>query len=272
MRRFKKSIIYILTIIIIIAAHYTGITKPLENTAVFISKPALGWLYDKFGTYEPVNKGKEKKTKAELEKENKKLERRLNDIIMGNAKCLLIKEENARLEKELNFDVTRNEKIITAKVIGKDINTPGSLLLINKGSKQGVVIGATAASEGIVVGSVIKTTDQIAWVRLFSHQESKVAASIVGKKGAVGVLKGGIETGLVMELIPQNIKIEENDVVASSSLDETIIPDLIIGKVSGIQLNEDGLFQEIYVRPFVDYRTIREMSIMLPAGVKQYDN
>jgi len=64
--------------------------------------------------------------------------------------------------------------------------------------------------------------------------------------------------------LPKDIKINENDLVVTSGLEENIPAGLIIGRISKVATTPEKYWQEALVEPAVDYQTIRLVTIIIP--------
>jgi cell shape-determining protein MreC len=69
-----------------------------------------------------------------------------------------------------------------------------------------------------------------------------------------------------MDLIPQDQQVSQDQLVATSGLDQFIPPDLLIGKITAISKTAGELFQQASVEPLLSYNTIDIVSVIIPAS------
>jgi rod shape-determining protein MreC len=115
--------------------------------------------------------------------------------------------------------------------------------------------------EGIV-GQVVEVTGRYAKVLLITDRMSGVDA-LVQRTRARGVVNGMGASFCSFSYALRRYDIAEGDVVVSSGLDRIYPKGLRIGEVEGVVRGHEGIFQDVRVRPFVDFERIEEVLILL---------
>ncbi len=204
-----------------------------------------------------------------LKKENIELEHQLNQLLYERSELISYKDENEKLRKLLNFFKEKDFDYVLAKVVGRDLNRPNTLI-INKGKRDGVKEGyAVVVDEGVIIGKVIEAKDNISTILFLTDQLSQLAVSTLETHTTTGLAQGEFGLSIKVELIPQDIEIKQNDLIVTSGLEQDIPRGFIIGKVNRITSHENDLFKSVTINPLVDYDEITVLSIIKP---KDYNN
>ena len=190
-------------------------------------------------------------------------------------------EENQRLKGMLDIKdkgtYPSGTSFKVAHVIGKSPSRWEAWVLIDKGSADGLrldlpVVGATPmagetlAGKGLV-GKISKIAAHEAWVTLITDSTSSVAATIQGPR-AEGMVEGSLSGSLVMDYVDRDIKVDLKLVIVTSGFGEVYPAGIPIGIVANVGEEAVSPSKEIEVQPFVDFRVLEEvMVIVLPEEV-----
>ena len=259
----KKNLILLLLIgLVIIILHYTKIISPLEGLIVRGLNPIRQQVHrasKNFRSYFYVLTHYD-----EIEKENEDLRNKLIDYVIDASHLQKLEDENLVLKQELNYFETIDKKLVLAEVVSGFYLEGDSLLVINRGSKNGLALGMPVVfGSGIMIGKVIKVNDWSADILLLSNKNSLVTATIQSEDKVNGIIKGDVDYGLQMDYIPPDLNIQEGDIVVTSGLEEKIPKNLVIGQVKEVLFEEGDFFKTAVVYSLVDYQTIDFVSIIL---------
>jgi len=138
-------------------------------------------------------------------------------------------------------------------------------LLINKGSKDGLFIGAPViANKSVFVGKIINLDENFASVLLVTDSSAAIAASLGTEPEIQAIVRGMQGLSLYMELIPQDTEIKAGDIVVTSILEENTPKGLLLGTVSTVHYIEGQLFKEATLSPFISLPSLSEVSVIIP--------
>lgn len=257
----KRLFIFLVFITVVVFLHTLGLLSPVEKAILKISAPLqiafrgiLNWGGELNQSYF---------SRKELEEENKRLRERLKELIVDNIEFNQLRDENTSLKKMLSFFEKNSYNQIAARVIGKTAEGDISTIIINKGGQDGVDVNFPVIAEnGILIGKVMKVADNSSTILLISDGSSKISGMIQNKTKTVGVLKGGYGLGIRMEFIPQNEKINENEIVITAGLETEIPKGLAIGSVESAIIEQNSPFQTIIIKPLLDYEKIDFVSVL----------
>jgi rod shape-determining protein MreC len=174
--------------------------------------------------------------------------------------------ENQRLRDLLALRERLRGDTIAARVIGKEISPYFRVvrLRLDRGARDRVRAGMPVVSAQGLVGQVRRTFGRHADVRLTVDRESAVDV-IVQRTGARGVLRGTGETDRYaarIQYLQRDDEIEVGDEVYTSGLGRRFPAAILVGRVSRVERAEFGLYQEVEVRPTVDFSALEEVLVL----------
>lgn len=194
--------------------------------------------------------------------ENIRLKKKLGQIVQQNNQYYEEILSNIRLRSLLDFRQSMPFESIAAEVISVDPSLWYRTLVVDKGKAKGVKIGLPVVTPEGIVGQVIDTADNYSRILLIIDQDSAVDA-IVQKNRARGIIKGASSNQCILKYVMRRHQIDTGDSVVSSGLDGVYPKGLPVGYVSKINLSGSELFQEIQVTPYVDFRKLEEVLVLI---------
>ena len=258
-------LILIAGVIFIVMLHYWGVLAPLENIIVKIIMPFQSATYSTGNKF--INYFKERKDYGDLIVENKKLTEQIRNYLIENEKLKNIISEEKIIKEQLDFLMSMKLNYILAGVIGRDYLAGQNVLIINKGEKDGIIIGApVVVDQGVLIGKIIKVEDNFSHFLLITDPSSQTAGNIetVNSPGGIkGIIIGEHGLSMRMELIPQEEKIIEGDLVVTSSIEEGLPSGLIIGPVTRVQAIPNSFFQIVYLRSLSELTNLHIVSVLI---------
>lgn len=169
---------------------------------------------------------------------------------------------NDRLRQFLNFAESDMGSVLVAEVIGKDPSPWYKSFVVNRGETDGVRMGLPVVAPDGVVGQIIEVTGGYSRVLLITDRMSGVDA-LVQRTRSRGVVNGEGGPVCSFSYVLRLHDIQKDDVIVSSGLDGVYPKGLRVGVVESLGQGNDGLFQNIGVRPFVNFDRIEEVMILL---------
>ncbi len=235
--------------------HKTGLLNPLQDAVLSITSPiqygvslASSSLHRAIAILEDI---------WHLREENERLKKELERLIVENIQLRELEVENKALRELLNF-TQENPAFdyatarVVARVIGFDPSGFTRYVIINVGQKNGVLPGMAVVTERGLVGRVVSAYSSTSKVLLITDPSSSIGAYIEGGQ-ATGMVEGTPEGSLVMRYIPIDANISVGEVVLTSGLGGTLPKGLVIGQVIEIEKKDYALFQEVRIKPSVDF-------------------
>jgi len=189
--------------------------------------------------------------------DNNRLSYELSRAVVDKARSGVLETENALLKKELGFKEKSVRKTVLARIIGKNNLDDTETVIINKGSSDGLGVGqAVVYADGILIGKIIKISDDFSFVRLVNDSDIMVAATITNANRTTGIIRGERGLSLKMELIPQNEVVSAGDIIVTSGLETGIPRGLVVGTVDSVIKESRSPFQTAIVRSPVNFNNL----------------
>ncbi|MBI5700673.1 rod shape-determining protein MreC [Candidatus Saganbacteria bacterium] len=176
-----------------------------------------------------------------------------------------LKEENQRLKEALKFSETGffGRKLIPANVLARENKNFSQIMIIDAGSLKQITPGMTVVSSYGLVGRVAEVSKFTSKIILVTSPQSSISAYLP-HVNAFGVIKGNGGNRLELEYIGENISVETTTPVIVSSVSDSFVQGVLIGKVLKVERNIDDIFQKIHVEPATDFSKLGVVFICKP--------
>ncbi len=197
--------------------------------------------------------------------EKDKLSKEVLALTAENARLKIAESENILLRAQLNFLQTSAQKYAIANVAGQSSDPYSSMLIIDKGSKDGIRENlAVTTNEGIIIGKTSYVKETSSQVILLNDSRSKLLVMVPGRKDGTGIIEGKFGLGLGMSLIPITSELHNDDMVVTSGLEPDIPPGLMVGRIASLEFQSSDLFKRATLKSMVHYGSVRIVSVLLP--------
>jgi rod shape-determining protein MreC len=170
--------------------------------------------------------------------------------------------EGIRLRKLLNLSETLPNRAVAARVVDRSRTSLFKMILINKGTADGLRVGLPVLSEQGVVGRIIETAWHASQVLLLIDENSNIDA-LIQRSRAQGILQGAGAAGCNLKYISRAEEVQVGDVVLSSGLARVFPKGLRLGTITGVSRTGEGLFQKIDVAPTVNFGKVEEVIALI---------
>ncbi len=157
-------------------------------------------------------------SRTELVAENEKLKTE-NLLLQGRMqKLAALTEQNVRLRELLNSSALVNEKVEVAELIGMDPNPFTHRIIINKGERDGVVLGQPVLDARGLMGQVVELMPYTSRVLLLTDTTHSIPVQ-VNRNGLRAIASGtGNPERLELRHVADTADIKEGDLLVSSGL------------------------------------------------------
>lgn len=188
------------------------------------------------------------------------------DQVLGDeqrTRIALLEADNAALRRQLQYPDRVQRRTLGADVIAKSIDTAQQILIINRGSRDGVSSGQVViADSGLYVGNIVRVELTRSAVRLPTDRRSRLGALLAKNSRPVGIVEGGYGIGMRLTLIPPQEVIEVGDIVVTSEATEYMPRGLLIGRVSVVRGERFEPFQHAVLDPIIPYEQIQSVLVV----------
>ncbi len=194
--------------------------------------------------------------------ENRDLRVRLDGLREGE-------KENARLRGLLRLEDELEYLAVPARIIHRQA-APDRVLMIDRGSADGLRVDLAVIAPGGVVGKVLAVDRRSAKVQCVSDPEAG-AAVLVGedRRQADAIVRDIVGDGLLrlrhLELLAD---VRPGDAVVTSGLDQIYPKGWLLGTVEEVVVPK-GFDPEVRVRLAVELETLEEVLVLLPGQPRQ---
>jgi len=179
------------------------------------------------------------------------------------------KREIKNLKEELSLNATlTNYQKTTANVISRSPDSWQDILVVDKGSKDGIKKDMAVMAKKGLIGRIVEVSAHSSKVELLTsanQTSNHFPIRITTSKGdAFGLLKSydNRRQALVVEELTGAKNVKKGDGVQTSGLGGNSPSDLTVGTVLNSQTDDFGLDQKIYVKPAADASDITVVTII----------
>ena len=175
--------------------------------------------------------------------ENERLKAEIEKFKSLELNVEFLQDENKNLQKILETEYFNKNlsNILLAKVL-VDKNSPFlKSIVINKGTRAGVLKGMPVTKDNYLIGRVVETNYLSSRVLLLNDLNSRIPVTL--DEGTQAILSGSGATNPILEYLPENYEIIEDLNIFASGKDGIFSPGTPIGKT-----NDQGEI-ELFVDP-----------------------
>ena len=179
------------------------------------------------------------------------------------------KLENERLRGLLNFKVANRNAgdYLSSKVIARDPDRITNTILIDIGHTDGVMERMPVVTADGLVGRVLEVHAWTSIVQLLLDLNCRVSAIIQRHSRTQGIVMAEDES-FYLRHVPLRSEVNVGDVVVSSGLGGIFPGGLMIGTVSELGDEEQGLFREVVLKPGVNFANLEEVFVLKERAIE----
>jgi rod shape-determining protein MreC len=200
-------------------------------------------------------------------RDNQALRAENEEIRQNTLNVTEIMAENVRLRSMLDYKKVANQfDFVTATVVGRDQGTWNNMIIINRGTADGITKDMPVVTAKGLVGSVVNVYANVAKVHLVLDSRSAVGALVQRPESRVAAI---VEGSSVSPLMPKMVNIARDaDVIKSDKLVTSgfggIYPKgILIGEVIDIVNEEGGLLKYASIKTAVDFDRLEEVMVIV---------
>ena len=195
------------------------------------------------------------------DEENKKLQAEIARLRTEQQRYQEAFFENRRLKNLLSLKEKEPRYVTSARIIAKSTDQWSNMLILDKGSSDGVKKDMTVITPLGLVGKISHATNSYSYLLLLTDINFSSAARIQ-KSRVEGVLSGQGLNKCVLKYIPYEEHVGIGDIVITSGLDRLFPKGIPIGYISKVNKVGTAPLQHIEVVPFEDTAKIEEVAII----------
>ena len=177
-----------------------------------------------------------------------------------------LKSENEALKSKINDVSTQSSELLAKVIIDKKSPFLRSVI-VNRGSKDNVILGMAVLDEKFLVGKVVEVNYSTSRVLLLSDLNSKIPVSIE-PNGVQSILSGSGSNFGEIQYIKEDYQLDSDFEIFTSGSGGIFRSGIPIGKTI---LNAGSGLDTIKVKFHSDFSQLRLVKIVSFEGVKQND-
>jgi rod shape-determining protein MreC len=194
-------------------------------------------------------------------KENTELRRKVESLQMENQAMVETQKENQRLRALLAFSQRTPGAYVAARVIGEDLKNWYKCVIIDKGKNYGIRERMTVLTGEGLVGQVVEAHQWHSKVMVINDTNSAVDVYVDGKNTR-GVLEGTGQSACRLKYVRKTDQPENGDKLMTSGKDGVYPKGIPVGLVTTVTVGKAGIFADIDVMPFNDYKKLNEVLVL----------
>ena len=235
-QKFSLSALIILTLSILILGRYDF--KVINYAKLSLKEIAYRSTFI-FSTPENIIKNGFIATKNHffVYEENKILKQKVKDLEIRKYNAQYIQTENERLKETLNELKFSSDEILAKVIVDKQSPFLKSII-VNKGSKHGVILGMGVLDQEYLVGKVVQVNFTTSRILLLSDLNSKIPVDIL-PNNIQSILSGTGDNIGKIQYIKEEALIESDSIVYTSGAGGIFKPGVPIGRTVKNSLNSE---------------------------------
>ena len=198
------------------------------------------------------------------QKKNEELEREVATLRSKVTAQEELLSENKRLKEGLSFKETLKNDLLAARVVAHDVSPDYLGLRIDRGTRDGVRIGMGVIGLGGVVGRIQRATPFYSDVLTLVDPSSNIDV-VVQRSRARGILSGqNKQLSCKLKYVDRLEDIMVNDVLITTDFGGIFPKGQLIGSVTAVIPNSNGILQTVTAKSAVDIYRLEEVFVVFP--------
>ena len=204
---------------------------------------------------------------SHLHEQNKQLREEVELLRAQNLTASEYASENQRLRNLLGYKQAAVQfDLVAASVIGRESASWSSVIVINRGTFDGVANNMAVVTEMGLVGHVMEAGLNSSKVQLLLDPRSSVGTLIQRPESRVaGIVEGDIKNPNFPKMvnIPKDSDVQVNDMVVTSGFGGVYPKGLVVGKIIDIHNEEGGLLKYGVIDTSVNFQKLEDVAIIV---------
>lgn len=173
--------------------------------------------------------------------------------------------ENERLLKlvEMRRAIpSGTEKAVFARVVARSGSAWNRVVLIDKGSHQGIRVNAPVMADGTLVGKIVETGPNVSKALLVTDPNSRIGA-LVQRTRHQGILYGSFSGGCRLKYLSVDAELAKGDLVESAGYGGFFPKALPIGTIERVWKEPGQIYQVAEIKCGVDLSRVEEVACLV---------
>lgn len=197
----------------------------------------------------------------DLQEENRRLKRLVASLIIEREHLLRYRDERERLRRLAGFTEEQTYSLTAAEVVGRNLDRFQTVLIIDKGSNDGLAERMPALSYQGYVGRLYRVFEDSSWVRLVCSKNNPVSC-IDKRSRVVGILEWRERDRFNVTGVSAVEDVQVGDTLVTSGFGGVVPKGYRVGVVTRVATARDGLSLNIEARSEIKFRSLEEVFVM----------
>lgn len=203
---------------------------------------------------------------ATLYEQNKMLRNEVEQLRGINLQANEALAENERLRKMIGYQqAARQFDFVAARVIGRESDTWSRMIVIDRGTMNGIANDMPVVTPQGLVGRVVEAGLNSSKVQLILDPRSSVGTIVQRAESRVtGIVQGDMDNPTMPQMvnIPKNADVVEGDVIVTSGFGGVYPKGIIVGLVSSLKNDDGGLLKIGVLEAAVDFQKLEDVLVI----------
>ncbi|WP_303814648.1 rod shape-determining protein MreC [Selenomonas ruminantium] len=203
---------------------------------------------------------------ATLYEQNKMLRNEVEQLRGINLQANEALAENERLRKMIGYQqAARQFDLVAARVIGRESDTWSRMIVIDRGTMNGIANDMPVVTPQGLVGRVVEAGLNSSKVQLILDPRSSVGTIVQRAQSRVtGIVQGDMDNPTMPQMvnIPKNADVVEGDVIVTSGFGGVYPKGIIVGLVSSLKNDDGGLLKIGVLEAAVDFQKLEDVMVI----------
>ncbi|MGE5797488.1 MAG: rod shape-determining protein MreC [Ignavibacteria bacterium] len=197
---------------------------------------------------------------SKIKSENNRLRRVNAELMIQVNKLREYGVINENLRKLIDLKDSLDYPLVPASVVSKALTKAQETITINVGSREKIRPGMPVINDQGLVGIVYSTSEDFAIIRTLKNFDLKL--TVKDERSRIdGIMKWNGEELVIID-VPKTYDVEPGDRIITSDLSSIISIPIPVGIVAGITNIETGIFNQVRVKPFIDFASIEYVFVV----------
>lgn len=202
-----------------------------------------------------------------VHEQNQALKQEVAELRKQNVQAGEFAAENERLRALVDYrQATTQFDLLAARVIGRESATWSQMIVINRGTADGVAKNMAVVTPQGLVGHVTDAGLSSAQVQLILDPRSSVGVLVQRPQSRVtGILDGDLNNPTMPRMvnIPKTADVIDGDVIVTSGFGGIYPKGIVVGLVTTLLNEPGGLLKYAVIETAVDFQKLEDVAIIL---------
>ena len=198
---------------------------------------------------------------VDMRDENRRLKRMVASLMHERERLLQYRDERQHLRRLAGFREQQFFNLVSAEVIGRNLDRFQTSLIIDKGTNDGLTAKMPVVSYQGYVGRVYRVFPNSSWVQLICSKNSPVSC-LDKRSRVVGILEWRHRNTFDLTSVSAVEDVQVGDTLLTSGFGGVVPKGFFVAVVSKTARASDGLTLKVEARSEIKFRSLEEVFVL----------